>query len=126
MGLGVACECAKLVPRSQSIATTTTAMLGSRFSTTISIRIPSRRSRLRHIPLILDLRLPDMTGLELQTRLANRDGPPIIFLTGHGDIPTTVKAMKGGAAEFLLKPFDEDDLVRAIDAAIAFDCREKA
>jgi len=40
-----------------------------------------------------------MTGLELQTRLANRDGPPIIFLTGHGDIPTTVKAMKGGATE---------------------------
>ena len=61
-----------------------------------------------------------MTGLELQTRLANKDGPPIIFLTGHGDIPTTVKAMKGGATEFLLKPFDEDDLVRAIDAAIAF------
>ena len=49
-----------------------------------------------------------MTGLELQTRLANRDGPPIIFLTGHGDIPTTVKAMKGEATEFLLKPFDED------------------
>src|SRR5258708_40094433 len=66
-----------------------------------------------------------MTGLELQTRLANRDGPPIIFLTGHGDIPTTVKAMKGGATEFLLKPFDEDDLVRAIDAAIAFDRRER-
>jgi FixJ family two-component response regulator len=42
------------------------------------------------------------------------------FLTGHGDIPTAVKAMKGGATEFLLKPFDEDDLVRAIDAAIAF------
>ena len=40
-----------------------------------------------------------MTGLELQTRLANRDGPPIIFLTGHSDIPTTVKAMKGGATE---------------------------
>src|SRR5258708_22957696 len=88
-------------------------MPGSRSSTTISIRIPSRRSRLRHISLILDLELPDMTGLELQTRLANRDGPPIIFLTGHGDIPTTVKAMKGGATEFLLKPFDEDDLVRA-------------
>jgi FixJ family two-component response regulator len=61
--------------------------------------------------------------LELQTRLANR--APIIFLTGHGDIPTTVKAMKGGTTEFLLKPFDEDDLVRAIDAAIAFDRREQ-
>jgi FixJ family two-component response regulator len=74
---------------------------------------------LRHISLILDLYLPDMTGLELQTRLANRDGPPINFLTGHGDIPTTVKAMKGGATEFLLKPFEEDDLVRVIDATIA-------
>ena len=51
-------------------------------------------------------------------------GPPIIFPIGHGDIPTTVKAMKGGATEFLLKPFDEDDLVRAIDGAIAFDRRE--
>jgi DNA-binding response OmpR family regulator len=62
-----------------------------------------------------------MTGLELQTRLAKQDGPPINFLTGHGDIPTTVKSMKGGATEFLLKPFEEDDLVRVIDAAIAFD-----
>jgi FixJ family two-component response regulator len=79
---------------------------------------------LRHISLILDLQLSDMTDLELQTRLANRDGPPITFLTGDGDIPTTVKPMKGGATEFLLKPFDEDDLVRAIDAAIAFDRRE--
>ena len=45
----------------------------------------------------------------------------MVTLTGQGDIPTTVKAMKGGAAELLLKPFDEDDLVRAIEAAIAFD-----
>jgi DNA-binding NarL/FixJ family response regulator len=66
-----------------------------------------------------------MTGLELQTRLAIEMDHESSFLTGHGDIPTTVKAMKGGATEFLLKPFDEDDLVRAIDAAIAFDRRER-
>jgi FixJ family two-component response regulator len=71
--------------------------------------------------LILDLDLPGMNGLELQKELADIGGPPIIFLTGHGDIPSTVKAMKAGATEFLLKPFEEDELFRAIDAAIRID-----
>ena len=71
--------------------------------------------------LILDLDLPGMNGLELQKELADIGGPPIIFLTGHGDIPSTVKAMKAGATEFLSKPFEEEDLFRAIDAAIRID-----
>jgi FixJ family two-component response regulator len=71
--------------------------------------------------LILDLDLPGMTGLELQTKLADVGGPPIVFLTGHGDIPTTVKAMKAGATEFLSKPFEPEELLRAIDAAIHLD-----
>jgi len=71
--------------------------------------------------LILDLELPGMTGLELQRRLSGSLGPPLIFLTGHGDIPSTVKAMKAGATEFLSKPFDPDDLIKAIDSAIAAD-----
>jgi FixJ family two-component response regulator len=71
--------------------------------------------------LILDLDLPGMTGLELQSELSGVDGPPIIFLTGHGDIPSSVKAMKAGASEFLSKPFDEGDLIQAIDSAIAAD-----
>jgi len=62
--------------------------------------------------------MPEMSGLELQQKLATQDGPPIIFLTGYGDIPSTVKAMKAGASEFLTKPFDDVDLLRAIDEAL--------
>jgi FixJ family two-component response regulator len=76
--------------------------------------------------LVLDLDMPGMTGLELQKELSGTDAPPIVFLTGHGDIPSTVKAMKAGATEFLSKPFDEDDLVRAIDAAIEVDREVRA
>jgi FixJ family two-component response regulator len=71
--------------------------------------------------LVLDLDLPGMSGLELQRELAGTHGPPIVFLTGHGDIPSTVKAMKGGAVEFLAKPFDEGTLIQAIDTAIKED-----
>jgi FixJ family two-component response regulator len=71
--------------------------------------------------LILDLDMPEMTGLELQRQLADQEGPPIVFLTGRGDIPSTVKAMKAGAIEFLSKPWDEEELIQAIDAAIAAD-----
>ena len=71
--------------------------------------------------LVLDLELPDTSGLELQRELAARDGPPIVFITGHGDIPASVRAMKAGAIEFLPKPFSEQELLRAIDAAIAVD-----
>jgi FixJ family two-component response regulator len=69
--------------------------------------------------LVLDVSLPDLNGLELQQRLAptGRD-LPIIFITGHGDIPMSVRAMKAGAIEFLTKPFGDDVLVSAIDQAL--------
>jgi FixJ family two-component response regulator len=76
--------------------------------------------------LVLDLDMPGMTGLELQKELSGTDAPPIVFLTGHGDIPSTVKAMKAGATEFLSKPFDEEDLIRAIDSAIEVDREARA
>ena len=68
--------------------------------------------------LVLDVSLPDLNGLELQKRLADRSDLPIIFITGHGDIPMTVQAMKAGAIEFLTKPFGPEKLLSAIEAAI--------
>ncbi|MFM0027348.1 response regulator [Paraburkholderia madseniana] len=68
--------------------------------------------------MILDLRMPDMSGLEVQ-KLVSRDSIPVIFITGRGDVPSTVLAMKGGAVDFLTKPLDEDALMRAVDAAFA-------
>ena len=69
--------------------------------------------------LVLDLRLPDLGGLELQRRLAGTGVDiPIIFISGHGDIPTTVRAMKAGAVEFLSKPVQDQDLLDAIVQAI--------
>jgi|SRR5215468_1553796 len=72
--------------------------------------------------LVLDVRLPGPSGLDLQRELLIADRPlPIVFLTGHGDIPTSVKAMKAGAVEFLTKPFREQDLLDAIRQAIERD-----
>ena len=71
--------------------------------------------------LILDLQLPDVNGLELQRELAGGDAPPIVFVTGHADVPSSVRAMKAGAIEFLQKPFGEQELLQAIDAALALD-----
>jgi FixJ family two-component response regulator len=71
--------------------------------------------------LILDLELPDMNGLELQQELAGDHSPAIVFVTGHGDVPSSVRAMKAGAIEFLLKPFDSQELLKGIDAAILQD-----
>jgi FixJ family two-component response regulator len=71
--------------------------------------------------LVLDLELPDIHGLELQKDLAEREAPPIVFITGHGDVPSSVKAMKAGAVEFLSKPFGDKELLTAIDAAITLD-----
>lgn len=69
--------------------------------------------------LVLDLSLPDLNGLELQARVgADRVQMPIIFITGHADIPMTVRAMKAGALEFLTKPFDDEVLLAAIRNAI--------
>jgi FixJ family two-component response regulator len=68
--------------------------------------------------LLLDMTLPGLNGLELQQQLAGRPDMPIIFITGHGDIPMTVRAMKAGAAEFLTKPLKADELVNAIRGAL--------
>jgi FixJ family two-component response regulator len=69
--------------------------------------------------LILDISLPGMNGLDLQERVAReRIDMPIIFITGHGDVPKTVRAMKGGAVEFLTKPFGDEALLRAIRQAL--------
>jgi FixJ family two-component response regulator len=68
--------------------------------------------------LVLDVALPDLNGLELQRRIVDRTDMPIIFITGHGDVPTTVRAMKAGAVEFLTKPFGDDVLRNAIGQAI--------
>jgi FixJ family two-component response regulator len=70
--------------------------------------------------LVLDVSLPDLNGLELQRRIvAERGELPIIFITGRGDIPTTVRAMKAGAVEFLTKPFTPEVLLEAIQNALA-------
>jgi FixJ family two-component response regulator len=69
--------------------------------------------------LILDVRLPGLSGLDFQSQLAKtRVDIPIIFITGHGDIPMSVQAMKAGAVEFLTKPFREQDLLDAVRAAL--------
>ncbi|MCX4146004.1 response regulator [Paraburkholderia madseniana] len=67
--------------------------------------------------LILDLRMPDMSGLEVQ-KLVSDSQIPVIFITGKGDVPSTVLAMKGGAVDFLTKPLDEDELMRVVAAAL--------
>lgn len=68
--------------------------------------------------LVLDVNLPDLSGLDLQIRVADRTNMPIIFISGYGDVPTTVRAMRAGAVEFLTKPLDGEVFIRAIRAAI--------
>ncbi|MCI0546504.1 MAG: response regulator [Candidatus Rokubacteria bacterium] len=69
--------------------------------------------------VVLDLRMPEMTGMELQEALERAGSTlPVVFVTGHGDIPTGVKAMKEGAVDFLTKPVDEKDLLAAVDRAL--------
>ena len=90
----------------------------------VVISFESAESFLRHeradsaACLILDLQLPEMSGLELQRRLAQSSNLPVIFITGHGDIPSSVRAMKGGALEFLTKPVDREALTLAVRAAL--------
>ncbi len=71
--------------------------------------------------LILDIELPDINGLDLQKQIADGDHPPIVFITGHGDIPSSVRAIKRGAVDFLTKPFSDADLMQAIRTAVAQD-----
>ena len=76
--------------------------------------------------LILDVELPDINGLELQRQIAQADHPPIVFITGHGDIPSSVRAIKHGAIDFLTKPFSDADLMTAVHAAIAEDRKKRS
>jgi FixJ family two-component response regulator len=76
--------------------------------------------------LVLDIELPDMNGLDLQRQIAGGDHPPIVFITGHGSIPSSVRAIKRGAVDFLSKPFRNSDLLAAIQSAIAADREARA
>jgi FixJ family two-component response regulator len=86
------------------------------------------RSNREDVPgcLVLDVRLPGLSGLDLQKRMAEADIEiPIIFITGHGDIPMTVQAMKAGAVEFLPKPFRDQELLDAIQQALERDGKSR-
>jgi FixJ family two-component response regulator len=75
--------------------------------------------------LVLDVRMPGLTGLELQEALADKDHRmPIVFITGHGDISMSVKAMKAGAADFITKPFDVESLLEAVERALTKDVKD--
>jgi FixJ family two-component response regulator len=76
--------------------------------------------------LVLDVRLPELSGLDFQTELANRNIQiPIVFMTGHGDIPMTVRAMKAGAVEFLPKPFRDQDMLDAVQSGLDQDRKRR-
>ena len=76
--------------------------------------------------LVLDVRMPGLSGLDLQEELKIRQWPiPIIFITGHGDVPMSVRAMKAGAADFLEKPFNDQELVDAVHKALSQDQQDK-
>jgi FixJ family two-component response regulator len=76
--------------------------------------------------LVLDIRLPGLSGLDFQTELAKANiHIPIVFMTGHGDIPMTVRAMKGGAVDFLTKPFRDQDMLDAVVAAVERDRKRR-
>ncbi|MDR3462608.1 MAG: response regulator transcription factor [Beijerinckiaceae bacterium] len=76
--------------------------------------------------IILDVRLPGLSGLDLQNQLINQGiNLPIIFMTGHGDIPMTVRAMKAGAVDFLSKPFRDQDMLDAVTAAVELDAQRR-
>src|SRR5262245_45708831 len=86
-------------------------------------------SHRRHVTpccVVVDQTLPGITGLELQQHLAERPDMPVIFMTGHADVPMTVRAMKSGAVEFLTKPVDNEALLNAIGAALERSGREHA
>ncbi|MCF3935356.1 response regulator [Acuticoccus sp. M5D2P5] len=76
--------------------------------------------------LILDVELPDINGLDLQRRIAAGEHPPIVFITGHGDIPSSVRAIKEGAVDFLTKPFSDADLIGAVETAVDLDRAHRA
>src|SRR5262249_49393821 len=71
--------------------------------------------------LILDIELPDINGLDFPKQISDENHPPIVFITGHGDMPSPVRAIKHGAIDFLTKPFSDSDLLGAIRSAVALD-----
>ena len=71
--------------------------------------------------LLLDVSLPDINGLELQSSMARTDHSPIVFITGHGDVPSSVRAMKAGAIDFLTKPWSDEELLQAVRQALERD-----
>jgi FixJ family two-component response regulator len=76
--------------------------------------------------LLLDVRMPQMGGLEVQQELARRNVTlPVIFITGHGDVPMAVEAMRAGALDFLQKPFNDDELIRRVQKALEQDAQER-
>ncbi|UQA58739.1 response regulator transcription factor [Polyangium aurulentum] len=77
--------------------------------------------------VVVDLRMPEIGGLDLQEELSRRGFPlPLVFLTGHGDVPSSVRAMKGGAIDFLTKPCDDTDLLAAVERALERDRQARA
>jgi FixJ family two-component response regulator len=77
--------------------------------------------------IVLDVQMPGLSGMDLQDELNKADySMPIVFITGHGDIPTSVRAMKKGAVDFLMKPFDDKELLQAVEKAIERDTYAKA
>jgi FixJ family two-component response regulator len=77
--------------------------------------------------LLLDVRMPKMSGLEVQQELVRRHVTlPVIFITGHGDVPMAVEAMRAGALDFIQKPFNDDELIRRVQKALEEDARERA
>jgi len=123
-------EVVYLVDDDVSIRESITGLLEALDFTVISFE--SAESFLRHERvdtagcLLLDLQLPEMNGLELQKRIASTPSLPVIFITGHGDIPSSVRAMKGGAHEFLTKPLDREVLMTAIRTAFAVNREARA
>lgn len=88
--------------------------------------LASERYRQSPACLVLDLRMPGLTGMDLQERLAALNSRlAIIFITGHGDVPTSVRAMKGGAVDFLPKPFNDTELLEAVARAIEKNTRDE-
>jgi len=75
--------------------------------------------------LILDVKLPGVSGLELQSQIVDACHPPIVFISGHGDVPSCVRALKAGAVDFLTKPFSERALLDAVQSAIARDAQDR-
>ncbi len=101
----------------------------SGMETRLSALRPSCSSSLPDAPgcIVLDVRLPGISGLDFQAQLANHGIEfPIVFITGHGDIPMSVRAMKAGAVDFLAKPFREQDMFDAVTAAIERDQRRRS